>query len=332
MEVKEDALQLKMLIQGVYHIHQPHAWEKEIHLTYEIDPQLPAVIRSDRTKLNETLINLVGNAIKFTPNGNKVHLKATQAQQWLVLQVVDEGIGIPADKQSLIFEAFEQIDSSSTKRFTGSGLGLVVVKHLVELLNGTITIESLPSKGTTFTVHVPLKAISEERPIDYDKDDAVSFSPENQVLLIEDNTMNQDMLHAWFRQLGLSLLVESHGQAGIEKIKECQKMGTPLDLVLMDMHMPGMDGLEASQQIRELPGGDSLPIVALTADAFTNQQRVVQACSLRQAIQKLMKLCDRFDSPYLELLQSLEKAVFDGNEPQFQQLLRQALEKSEVMS
>ncbi|MCP4362778.1 MAG: hypothetical protein GY796_32635, partial [Chloroflexi bacterium] len=156
MSLSEEDINLKLLVQGIYHINKAQALTKEIDFSYHLASDLPTMIRSDRTKLNQILMNLVGNALKFTPEGKKVQLKAMIDGDATLFQVADEGIGIPQQRHASIFEAFEQADAGITRRFGGTGLGLVITKTMVDLLGGEIRVESSPGEGSVFTVTVPL--------------------------------------------------------------------------------------------------------------------------------------------------------------------------------
>ncbi len=282
MSLSEEDMNLKLLVQGIYHINKAQSVTKEIDFNYHLAPNLPAIIRSDRTKLNQILMNLVGNALKFTPEGKKVQLKAMKDDDSILFQVTDEGIGIPPERQTSIFEAFEQADSSTTRRFGGTGLGLAIAKTMVDLLRGEIRVESSPGEGSVFTVTVPLvesmASSVEQAEIDLNQ---LNFAKDNVVLLVEDNELNQDMLRALFHTLNLDLKVAGDGGNGVKKALKLKP-----DLVLMDMHMPVMDGLAAAERIRQDPAGTEIPIVLVTADAFVNRRRSALAAGILEYLIK----------------------------------------------
>ncbi|MGK5092061.1 ATP-binding protein [Deltaproteobacteria bacterium TL4] len=268
IQLNLESLNFKQLFQGVYHINKPQALNKKIKFSYEVDSSLPLWILSDRTKLNQILMNLVVNALKFTSEGKKVHMRAAQENNWLLLQVIDEGIGIPQERQHAIFNAFEQGDITTTRMYGGTGLGLAITRRMVDLLKGTIEIDSYVQKGTTFSIRVPLEEahnISEdETVIDLNQ---YQYSPDNVILLAEDNDINQEMICSLFEDLNLKIHVATNGKEAVEKVKEISP-----NLVLMDMHMPVMDGLAATTAIRKLPQFSLLPIVAISADAFVEHR------------------------------------------------------------
>ncbi len=262
-------INLRLLVQGIFHINKNQARKKGVDFNYEYDSTLPEVIRSDRTKLHQILINLVSNAIKFTSENGKVTMKAARDGKFLLLQVSDEGIGIADKRLPNIFEAFEQEDESMTRRYGGTGLGLAIVKQVTELMSGTVMVESEIEKGSVFTARLPL-LLGEgeevrEREIQWDE---LRFADDNRVLVVEDDPTNLEMIEILFRELGLDIIKADNAMQGIKKALNVQP-----DLILMDMHMPGIDGMAATRQIRQNKKGRGIPIVALSADAFVDQQK-----------------------------------------------------------
>jgi signal transduction histidine kinase/CheY-like chemotaxis protein len=286
MTLSEENLNPKLLVQGVFHINQAQAINKGIRFNYYFAPQLPLMIYSDRTKLNQILMNLVGNAMKFTPTGKAVQLKAMIDSDLIFFQVIDEGIGIPKNRQQAIFDAFEQVDASTTRRFGGTGLGLAITKKMVELLGGEITLESTPGKGSIFSVKIPLvestTQVVEQSDIDFHH---FRFSRDNVVLLVEDNPMNLDMLMALFSLLNLEVHTANNGKIGVKKALQLQP-----DLVLMDRHMPELDGITAAKTILASPEGSNIPIVIVSADALTERKKTAYAAGI--ALEYLTKPID----------------------------------------
>ncbi len=269
MVLVQEEINLKLLVQGIFHINKAQALEKGIAFTYEYDPRLPTFISSDRTRLQQVLMNLVSNAIKFTPEKGKVALRAYRNTHFMLFEVEDEGIGIPENRQMQIFEAFEQMDESLTRHHGGTGLGLAIVRKAIELLKGTVRLTSEVGAGSTFTVKIPLvetkSAVIEEPEFNWEE---LHFSEESCVLVVEDDPTNREMIEVLFRELGIRIEKAGDGKTGVKKALECKP-----DLVLMDMHMPGMDGMEATRRIKAKREGQDIPIIALSADAFTDQQQ-----------------------------------------------------------
>ncbi len=266
--VTMDDVNLEHLIEEVFQLNRAKATQDGILFDYDFDPELPKIVCSDRSKLNQILINLVNNAMKFTPKGRGVHMSALREGDSILLQVRDEGIGVPKKYQSVIFDSFEQVDPSTTRSFGGTGLGLNIVKKITKLLGGELKLESEEGKGSVFSAKIPLiestVEVEDKEEIDWAN---LCFSRDNQVLLVEDNAQNMEMVRSVFQELGMEIQTACNGKQGIEKALELKP-----DLILMDMHMPEMDGLEASRQIRLHPDGKEIPIVALSADAFFDQQ------------------------------------------------------------
>ncbi|MBF0277748.1 MAG: PAS domain S-box protein [SAR324 cluster bacterium] len=274
LDLSEEDLNFKQLLQGVFHINKSAASEKKLLYRYEFDPALPELIHSDRNKLNQILMNLVSNAIKFTPAGKSVVLTARKDREQLLLQVQDQGIGIPEDRQAAVFAAFEQADGSTTRLYGGTGLGLTITQKMVELLSGDIEFESEEGHGSTFSVRVPLKKATEKAEAgDLEKPKHARFCKDNLILVVEDNPLNQQMITAMFKNMNLQIVLAGNGEEGIGAVLEMQKTGKLPDLILMDMHMPGIDGLATTQKLHQNEGLADIPIVALSAEAFSEQQK-----------------------------------------------------------
>jgi PAS domain S-box-containing protein len=268
MTLSTKTLSLRQLLETVHHNNKMQAKKKNLNFTYHLDAALPAFFRSDPIRLNQILMNLTANAIKFTPQNKAVILKAIKEKDKILFQVFDQGIGIPEDKQKIIFAPFEQIDGSSTRSYGGTGLGLAIVKKTVELLKGSIKVQSTVGEGSCFTVSIPL--VESETPGLDNKPEVEdpAFKPDSVILVIEDNPMNQEMMEALFEGLGLKIQLAENGKEGIEKT-----LALKPDIVLMDIHMPKMDGVEATRQIRKIPECDDIPIIALSADVLSEQQK-----------------------------------------------------------
>lgn len=279
-----ETINLKQLFKAIFHINRAKAIEKEIQFVYDYDSKLPEYIQSDRTKLNQILMNLASNAIKFTSAGKKVQIFAvsTGTPNEVVFEIKDEGIGIAQDRLKHIFRPFEQADNSVTRKFGGTGLGLTITRQMVLMLGGHIEVTSTEGKGSTFKVNLPYQEVelhpTQTQPYDLG---GVKFMKDNKVLVIEDNELNQKMMQAMFAQTGLEMHLAQNGAEGIEKAQTLLP-----DLILMDMHMPVMGGLEATKKIRKIDILKDTPIVALSADAFTSQQRQAFSCGVNEYLTK----------------------------------------------
>ncbi len=308
MLVIEEPLKISSLLEVVYRLNQAQALKKKLKWSYQIDESLPEFMISDSTKLNQILVNLVNNAMKFTESGKSVYLDVVQEADWIVFNIVDEGIGIPASRQQSIFENFEQADSSTTRKYGGTGLGLAIVKHLTHLLKGQVSLKSQEEQpsGTTVSVRIPLKSILVSEVFsEIEWIEEHLFSEDNRVLVVEDNPLNQAMMKALFDILGLKIEIANNGKGAVEKMKIFIKEDRLPHLILMDLHMPEMNGFEAFETIRSLPGCEAIPIVAQSADAFIDRAQDTIALGF---FDYLTKPIDR------ELLTDLLKKVLILNE------------------
>ena len=244
---------------------------KAVSLSFHVAPQLPPRVLADPLRLRQLLVNLLHNALKFTDRGS-VRLEVTVLDDsgdalQLRFSVQDTGIGIAADQLASIFSAFTQVDSSSTRRHGGSGLGLTIVKELAELMGGQVQVRSQPGAGSHFWVDLPLRSAAELPPppasVDEDDEQAVS------VLVAEDDLVNQMVVEEMLKLLGCEVDVVGDGAAACRAVAEGH-----YDLVFMDCHMPVMDGYEATRRIRrdEQTHGRRITIVALTADALDSDR------------------------------------------------------------
>ncbi|CAM2070360.1 PAS domain S-box protein [Sulfidibacter corallicola] len=266
MALHHQDLNLRQLVRNIYNIHKPAADEKGLDFAYDYAENLPEVIHADRTKLNQILMNLTANAIKFTDSGT-VRLSVARREHRLLIQIADQGIGIAKERHLAIFGAFEQADNAPTRKFEGTGLGLAITQKIVALLEGRIWVESELGEGATFFVLLPLVppanrgAATQTPPVE------AHFAVNNAVLLVEDNLINQQVTRSLLEELGLRIQVANNGREALERVARSRP-----DFILMDLHMPVMDGIEATRRLRDNPEYADIPIVALSADAFTEQK------------------------------------------------------------
>jgi PAS domain S-box-containing protein len=268
---------------------------KEKCLDFEIIVQndVPASIKGDPYRLNQILFNLVGNAIKFTSEGN-IKVSVTISQQtenkiWIQFEVKDSGIGIPLSQQSKIFESFTQANTDTTRKYGGTGLGLAITKNLVQLQNGTIGIESEVGIGTSFIVKIPYGIGANEQLEDLSqKRDEPSDLSGIKILLVEDNLMNQFVAKQFFKKWNNELIIANHGAEAITILREQED----IDLVLMDLQMPEMSGFQAAEIIRgqnSVVKNPDIPIIALSADAFLETRRRVIEAGMNDYVTKPFK-------------------------------------------
>ena len=277
LELEAIDMDLRATVNDVARLLDLQARAKGLQLRLSVDPALPPSVRGDSNRLRQILLNLGGNAVKFTRNGEvslNVALVKLDAEHLQVrFDVRDSGIGIPKDRLEKLFQPFSQVDASTTRRFGGTGLGLSIVRRLVELMQGTCGVESEEGRGSCFWFTAQF-APSVGTPRRDARDDSVSMAgamgslhdeaPRKRLLLAEDNMVNQRVAVHTLEKMGYDVDVVKDGR---EAIAAWQR--EPYDLILMDCQMPEMDGYEATREIRRLEkGGVRIPIVALTAHAL----------------------------------------------------------------
>ena len=285
LELERTAFSLNDLLGKVTEMVALRASEKGLALVCEISPEVPRDLMGDPTRLRQVLLNLLGNAIKFTESGEvalRVTADADRSTPGDVrFTIADTGIGIPNEKLGAVFERFTQADSSTTRRYGGSGLGLTISKRLVELMGGRISVESAMNKGSVFSFTVPLEIAAgaarrasvpvgpgPERPL-----------PELSILVVEDSPDNRTITVAYLQDTPYRVETAENGAIALQKFTAGH-----FDLVLMDRQMPVMDGLTATRAIREWEQANHLPptpIIALTASALKGDQEkfVAAGCS-----------------------------------------------------
>ena len=282
---------------------RPRADAKGVALRVAIDDTVPEKLMSDPVRLRQILLNLIGNAVKFTPTGHvQISLRFDRLDQTIEFDVEDTGIGIASDVLSQVFEPFLQGDSSMTRRFGGTGLGLAITKRLVERLGGAVTATSVVGRGSTFRVRLPAQLIDADAvgPEEPDTPSTAGFRAalrelrsHGRVLVVEDGPDNQRVIRHVLERAGYEVTIAENGLVGVELALAAADEGTPFSVVLMDVQMPVLDGYAATRQLRER--GYTRPIIALTAHALPSErQRCLEAG------------CDAFATKPLERLALLE--------------------------
>jgi signal transduction histidine kinase/DNA-binding response OmpR family regulator len=295
LELAATAFALRETVDSAVTVFAPLAEQKGLTLSARIDPAAPLVVVGDPIRLRQILINLVGNAVKFTDKGSvEVEVTPTKAPDpamdgpSLRFTVRDTGIGIPAGKLDAIFESFTQADPSPTRKYRGAGLGLSIFKELVTMMGGEIGVESEEGKGSLFSFTVRLgpaggKALAAAA--DMDLDAALEHSlPPLTILLAEDNPVNQMFIRELLEQSGHTVIA---AHTGLRAVKVLEK--SRVDAVLMDIQMPEMDGMEATRIIRGATDGridPDVPIIALTAHAHKGDRETFLQAGMDDYLQK----------------------------------------------
>jgi signal transduction histidine kinase/CheY-like chemotaxis protein/ligand-binding sensor domain-containing protein len=261
LELDNHSFDLRHCVEDVMDIFATKAAQKGLDLIYQIDYQIPAYIVSDSHRLRQILLNLMGNAMKFTEHGEIFLgielLKSDGDHLELAFQVRDTGIGIPKDKLSRLFKAFSQVDSSTTRKYGGTGLGLIISQRLIELLGGSISVESTPGVGTSFTFTTKIRA-SQESISQYVNTSLIAFEG-NRVLVVDDNLTNLTILKNQLELWKLRPTLASSGTAALDALGGNEKF----DVVITDMQMPDIDGVQLAQQIKA--SYPTLPVILLSS-------------------------------------------------------------------
>lgn len=260
MELEAQSFNLHRLVEDVIDLFAVKAADIGIDLLYQIDYEIPENIISDGFRIRQVLINLVNNAMKFTPTG-EVFLnveRVPQADDQLAIRfaVRDTGIGIPEEKMSRLFKAFSQVDSSNTRKYGGTGLGLIISDRIVNLLQGKIEVESEVGKGSVFSFTIPC---SEAKDVQAETTLNMSVCKGKRILVVDDNHTNLTILKSLLQRWKFEPLLVSDGQAALDLLRS----GAVFDLVITDMQMPEIDGITLSREIRQI--SSSLPIILLSS-------------------------------------------------------------------
>jgi CheY-like chemotaxis protein len=276
------------LLGEVCSLLRPHAEERGLVLELDLAAPMPASIHTDPTRLRQILINLVGNALKFTHEGGVTLRARLEDGVALAMEVIDTGVGLSDDPNIDVFEAFSQADASASREFSGTGLGLTISRRLAALLGGGISVESTRGSGSVFRLTVatgPLDGIERLDAEEIERALAAADTPRSpvgvknlvgRVLLAEDGPDNQRLIAAILRRAGLDVEVARNGRIAVELALNAENSEHPFDLVLMDVQMPELDGRGATRELRR--AGFATPIVALTAHAMAgDRERCLQA-------------------------------------------------------
>jgi len=242
--------------------------EKGLELLCEVAPEVPEVVRGDSGRLRQVIINLTGNAIKFTDKGEialNVGVEATnERDRVLRFTVADTGIGIPVEKLRIIFDPFSQADTSTTRKYGGTGLGLTISSRLVRMMGGKIWVESELGRGSQFHFTAQV-GFADTKIIEVGTIAPPEILRDVKVLVVDDNRTNRRILEGMLGRWEMKSTSAQDGEEALTKLSEAQQSGEPFALILMDMHMPNMDGFQLIERIRERPGSAAATIMMLTS-------------------------------------------------------------------
>ncbi|MDM8565300.1 PAS domain S-box protein [Candidatus Halobeggiatoa sp. HSG11] len=277
LEIQYEPMNPQIIFTELQQIFSLKIAEKNLGLIMEIDENLPLALYLDETRLRQVLLNLIGNAIKFTESGyiklcaNKIYTEDDHSKVDLIMAVEDSGIGVPAEQQALIFESFKQQEGQSTRKYGGTGLGLTITKRLVEMMNGHIFVENNPGKGSRFEIVLHEVKVANTQPTVVQDN---TFDP-NQitfektcVLVVDDIESNRDLIKEYLSQVNLEIICAENGQQALLFVEEYHPA-----LILMDIRMPEMDGYEATKRLKDNPNTANIPVIALTASVVALDEK-----------------------------------------------------------
>ena len=314
LEIVETRYSVRHGITQCVRLMTPLAEQKRLTLSLSIEDDFPAHVMVDGLRLRQILINLIGNAVKFTHRGSVAVAIGrgtnSDGMATLFVSVEDSGVGIHPDRRATIFEAFVQAELTTTRRFGGSGLGLSISRQLAEMMHGSIEVDSVLGKGTKMTLVLPMiEASASEAHVAMERTaevhgEAAPAAPEFRpasILLVEDIDINQELFTEMLVRLGHKFQIAPDGAVAVEMAKRLRSEPEAWDMILMDLQMPVMDGLTATQAIRAFGGrAATIPIIALTASAFEEERRQCEASGMNDhlakpvGIESLRRMIDRW--------------------------------------
>jgi len=298
LEMESLDFDLYQAVEDVVQLLAPRAHAKRLELACRIDERLPSAICGDPYRLRQVLTNLLANGLKFTDTGEVVVDVALAAPDWMRISVRDTGIGVSDEARSRLFTAFAQADGSTTRRFGGSGLGLAISRHLVELMGGTIGVDSVEGQGSTFWFTLPLKAATSMPAVAHPGELAG-----RRVLVVDDNSTNAEILQHHALAGGMRCTSVNGGARALASLREALRDGDPFELAIVDMKMPGMDGLELAAAVRSDPALSALRLVLVTSLHSTDEMARARDAGIGAYLSKPVRR--------QELYRALAQAVSD---------------------
>jgi PAS domain S-box-containing protein len=306
LETESLDFDLYQIVEDVVQLLAPRAHSRHIELACRIEEGVPAAVRGDPYRLRQVLTNLIGNAVKFTDHGEVVVDVQQQEDKVLRFSVHDTGIGIAPETQRRLFKAFAQADGSTTRRFGGTGLGLAISHNLVQLMGGTMGVESVPGKGSTFWFRLPLTPA-----------ESLPSVPNHaalarlHVLVVDDHAINRDIVEHHVRAAGMRSACAANGVEALEALRAAQQQGDAFDIALIDMKMPEMDGLELARTLRNDPVLSSVRLVMLTSLHSADELARARELGISAYLSKPVKRQDLFRA----LAQTMAESPLDARAP-----------------
>ena len=315
MAVEDLPVELDAALEQLTRLHRVVAEDKGLRLVLDVTPRVPRRVRTDRLRLLQILNNLVGNAIKFTSAGQVVlRVDATAQEAYaggspgpvrLHFAVEDTGIGMSQDQLARLFQPFTQADSSTTRMYGGTGLGLAICRHLVGLMGGELHVHSQPGQGSVFSFDIATQALPDEQPDPQGAagaDEPGALLAGMRLLVVDDVPMNRQLVEAIVARAGIRPVMAIHGAEALALLQS----EPDFDLVLMDVQMPVMDGISATRALRSDPRFSDLPVVAVTANAMTDDRRACLDAGMQDYLSKpidrnaLFEVLERWGLPRLQ--------------------------------
>jgi signal transduction histidine kinase/ActR/RegA family two-component response regulator len=281
LRIEEGSVEVKALVAQSVGLLQAQARAKGLALEVFIEPDERSVVKGDRGRLGQVLTNLLSNAVKFTEKGSTV-VRAKASGGQLTLSVTDTGVGLSPAQQERLFEPFTQVDESATRRYGGAGLGLALSRQIARLMGGELMLESAVGKGSTFTCTVPAPLLGDQVVLP-SAPQLIADLANLRVLVVEDNKVNQLLATTLLKKAGASSEVAENGVLAIERL---ERGPTDFDVVLMDVQMPELDGLETTRALRRRAQFEKTPIVALTAHALEEERERCLAAGMNGYLSK----------------------------------------------
>ncbi|MEK8017993.1 MAG: response regulator [Candidatus Parabeggiatoa sp.] len=299
LEIEYEAINPYTIFNELKQIFAVKITEKPLVFLLELDQALPPALILDETRLRQVLLNLIGNAIKFTDKGyiklqaQKIYTQENRSKLDLIIAVEDTGIGIPDEQQAMIFESFRQQDGQSVRQYGGTGLGLAISKRLVEMMNGQICVKSTVGLGSVFEitlrdVEVSSTVLTESEGEGFNYEDIVFEKA--LVLVVDDIEANRNLIQEWLSQVNLDVIEAENGIEALLFAEEYQP-----NLILMDIRMPVLDGYEASQKLKENQNTQNIPVIALTASVTLEEKTKVEALGFDGFLSKPINISELFN-------------------------------------